>query len=113
MANIPGYSEDSSEEEWEKATPPQPPKKQNPWLDVIDEVEAGQIRRIPVADMNKLKGLRIGLARLAASRQMKLEFRILDGNLMVRRSGREYQAPEPKPPSERKPGRPRKQPTEE
>ncbi len=109
MAEEAGRFEKATKHEWDIAPPPQPPKKASPWLPLLAEVKSGQIVKIPVGEEAKLKGLRIGLARLAASQQMKLEFRILDGHLLVRKSEQEYQPPEPKPPTERKPRGPRKQ----
>ncbi len=99
MAEEPGRFEKATKHEWDQAPPPQPPKKESPWLPLLHEVKSGQIVKIPVADEAKLKGLRIGLARLASSQQMKLEFRILHGNLLVKQSESPYQPPEPKPPT--------------
>ncbi len=90
-----------SEKEWEKMPPPQPSKPPNQWEDVLEAVAAGKIVKIKVGE--KHKGVRIGLARTAASRRnMKLQFRLENGELAVRKDDRLI---EPKEPRERKPRR--------
>ena len=87
------------QKEWEKFPEPQIAKAPNRWDEVLGILEGGDIVEIPVAE-EKLKGVRIGLARSASSRGFKLEFRYTSGRLAVRRS----ESPlAPREPKERKP----------
>jgi hypothetical protein len=87
------------EKEWEKFPKPEPPKAPNRWDEVLGVLEGRQIVEMPVAE-DKLRGVRIGLARSAATRGFKLEFRYAHGRLAVRRS--EMPVP-PRQAKERKP----------
>jgi hypothetical protein len=80
----------------------------NRWDEALGVLESGKVIVIPVTE-DKLKGVRIGLARSASTRGFKLDFRYLDGRLAVRRSEKPLPVREPK---ERKP-RTRKAKTED
>jgi len=91
-----------SEKEWEKMPPALPPKPPNQWETLLAAVAAGKIVRVKVHP-DRIKGMRIGMARVAASRlNMKLEFRTEGDELAIRRSDTPI---EPKEPRERKPRR--------
>jgi hypothetical protein len=87
------------EKDWEKYPVPQIIKPLNRWDEVLGVLEAGEIVEIPAPE-EKLRGMRIGLARSASTRGFKLDFRYTDGSLAVRRSDKELPVKEPK---ERKP----------
>jgi hypothetical protein len=86
------------DEEFEKIPSPKPPKPPNQWDEVLGVLESGKAVDLEVPE-NKLRGTRIGLARAASSRGMKLEFRPHDDQLAVRSVG----PMPPKEPKERKP----------
>lgn len=88
------------EKDWEKYPVPQVQKPVNRWDEVLGVLEGGSIVELPVAQ-EKLRGVRIGLARSAARRGFKLEFRYNEGKLAVRRSE------EPLAPREAKERKPR------
>jgi hypothetical protein len=92
--------------------PEKPAKKRSELDDLVEQLEAGEILTVTVPDEKTLKGTRIGLARRAAGRQFKLEFRadLTKMELGVRRSGERYVPPAPAIRSEvgRARGRPRK-----
>jgi hypothetical protein len=92
-----------NQKDWEKYPEPQIVKPVNKWNEVLDVLQAGDIVEIPVAN-EKLKGVRIGLARAAAAdnRRFKLEFRYTDGKLAVRK-GVDLPPREEKESKERKP----------
>ncbi|SRR5258707_7167064 len=100
-----------SQADFAKFPAPTPKKTTSDWDPVLDELEHGDVISIPVKDDRELRGFRIGLARRAASRELKLEFRATTTALAVRKSEKPYVA---KPKKEvvdgepRKPGRPRK-----
>lgn len=87
------------EKEWGKFPAPQPQRPPNRWDEALGVLEGGAIIEIAVPE-EKLRGTRIGLARSAATRGFKLEFRYADGRLAVRRSDQPLAARESK---ERKP----------
>lgn len=73
-----------SEKDWEKLPAPKPPAPPNPWDEVLGQLAEGKVIQMDVED-DKVKGVRIGLARSAANRGMKLEFRQLGGTLSVKK----------------------------
>jgi hypothetical protein len=94
--------------EWDAMPKPQkPPKKHSELDDLVDQLESGQILVVGVTDETNLKGTRIGLARRAASRGFKLEFRADMDKLQLgaRRSDEEYV---PKAPAVREETAPRR-----
>jgi hypothetical protein len=105
-----------SQAEFAKFPVPTPKQTTSDWDPVLDELENGDVISIPVKDDKELRGFRIGMARRAASRQLKLEFRATATTLAVRKSDLPYVA---KPKKEavdglpRRRGRPRKEETEE
>lgn len=74
-----------SETEWERIPAPKASRPPNPWDEVVALLEAGKIVELEVSE-EKLRGTRIGIARLAASRGFRVEFRPHDGHLAMRRS---------------------------
>lgn len=92
------------DEEFERIPPPIPPKPPNQWDEILGVLESGKAIDLDVPE-GKIKGMRIGLARAAASRGMKLEFRPHDNDkrLAVRPAG---ELP-PREPKERKPRTPK------
>ena len=105
-----------SQADFSKFPGPTPKKTTSDWDPVLDEIENGDVISIPIKDDSELRGFRIGIARRAASRQLKLEFRATDKALAVRKSDQPYVA---KPKKEsvdgqpRRRGRPRKTDSEE
>lgn len=102
-----------SEEDWEAMPTPQKAAKKHSELDdLVDQLETGEILRIEVVDEKHLKGTRIGLARRAATRGFKLEFRSDMDKLQLgaRRSDIEYapKAPAVKAEEPRRRGSPKK-----
>lgn len=104
-----------SVQEWELLAPTTKGSP-SPWDRALDEIEAGTIVRIEPAEGQTIRGVRIGIARRAATRGMKLEFRqIGESALAVRKSSQPYQPRTPKtvnPPSAPR-GRPRREPAPE
>jgi hypothetical protein len=105
-----------SQADFAKFPVPSPKKTTSDWDLVLDELENGDVISIPVESDKQLRGFRIGMARRAASREMKLEFRATETALAVRKSDQPYVA---KPKKEvvdgqpRRRGRPRKTESEE
>src|SRR5258708_8267981 len=94
-----------SQAEFAKFPVPTPKQTTSDWDPVLDEVENGDVISIPVKEDKELRGFRIGMARRAASRQLKLEFRATATNLAVRKSDQPYVA---KPKKESADGQPRR-----
>lgn len=67
--------EGTTEEFEQLPVPTGPAKKTSPWIPTLDKIKQGKVMFIPYSSRSKLKGIRIGLARLAASDKLKLEFR--------------------------------------
>jgi hypothetical protein len=82
-----------SQREWDALPPPTSKKRESVWKDVLDELKEGEIIALVVPE-GKLNGWRIGLARGAASLNMKLEFRQSGEQLIVRKSGQPYERKE-------------------
>lgn len=77
-----------SREEWEAIPVPAKAQPASRWDAALDELESTEEPIwIAVTDEKQARGYRIGLARRAASRNMKLEFRLHDGRLAVHKSG--------------------------
>lgn len=74
------------ESTWEAAASTRKPVRVSPWEDLVALLETGAARRVPVADDKALRGARIGIARRASARGFRVEFRVLDGDLLVRRA---------------------------
>ncbi len=83
-----------TEKQWE-SLPSSKPKVQNPWDEVLGKLESGKIVQLEVPD-DKIRGTRIGLARSATFRGMKLEFRVSGNTLAVRKSDKPVKARVPK-----------------
>jgi len=99
----------------ELPVPVTPSKKVSPLMPALDEIRAGKIVFISYSSEKEMRGIRIGLARLAGSDEIKLEFRPKrfdeqTGELAVRVHPTERYIPKPpKPEGERRPvGRPPK-----
>ncbi len=99
----------------ELPVPVSPTKKISPLMPALDEINAGKIVFISYSSDKEMRGIRIGLARLAGSGEIKLEFRPKrfdeqTGELAVRIHPTERYTPKPpKPEGEKRPvGRPPK-----
>lgn len=95
-----------SETDWEKL-PAKPPPNPSQWEQVLADLQSGKPQGIPFDTEKQLKGYRIGLARAAATKGMKLEFRADTHILGVRKSSEPY-VPKPKPEGGQKRGRRKK-----
>jgi hypothetical protein len=85
-----------SEKEWASLPSSSPAKGPRPWDAVLDRLESGKIVQLEVAGDKQLRGTRIGLARSATFRGMKLEFRVSGNTLAVRKSDKPVKARVPK-----------------
>jgi hypothetical protein len=81
-----------SEKEWASLPSSAVSKTPRPWDAVLDRLESGKIVQLEVAGDKALRGTRIGLARSAAFRGMKLEFRVQGNTLAVRKSDKPVKA---------------------
>ncbi len=93
-----------TQREWEKYPEPTPPKPTNRWDEVLGVLDGGDLVELEVTE-DKLKGVRIGLARSASTRGFRLDFRYMDNKLAIRKSTKPVA---PKEPRTRPIGRPRK-----
>jgi len=75
--------------------PAKKPAKPSQWETILEELAAGKAVGIPYDEEKQLKGYRIGLARAAATKGIKLEFRADARTLGVRKSVEPY-VPKPK-----------------
>lgn len=76
-----------SETEWQRIPAPKPARPPSQWDEVVALLESGTIVELEVSE-EKLRGTRIGIARLAASHGFRVEFRPHDGHLAMRRSAK-------------------------
>lgn len=90
-----------TEQDWEKLPEPKPPRAPSQWDEVLGVVESGKIVELDIPE-DKLKGTRIGLARVAATRGFRLAFRSEGDKLAVRKSDKLLEHKQPKPRQTRK-----------
>jgi hypothetical protein len=79
-----------SETEWRAMPETQSTKKPNEWADLVDELQNGQPVSLDIPADRNVKGVRIAIARLAATKEMKLQFRQKGQTLAMRRSETPY-----------------------
>jgi hypothetical protein len=97
---------------WDQILPAQPKTKASPYDEAIESMIDGNTITIEIMDETKLKGIRIGIARRAASAHngASLEFRYDENNhrLAVRLSEKKEKPAVQDTGEKRGPGRPKK-----
>ena len=71
---------------WESAASTRKPGKVSPWEQLVEQLRNGTAHRVPVSGEKALRGARIGIARRARAQGFSVEFRVLDGDLLVKRA---------------------------
>ncbi len=72
-----------SPEDWQKL---EASTKRSPWDELLDEVSAGKIMQIDMADSKQQRGTRMALSRRAKQRGIALEYRPTETGLAVRQN---------------------------
>jgi hypothetical protein len=72
-----------SPEDWHKL---KSSTKRSPWDELLDEVSAGKIMQVDIADLKKQRGTRMALSRRAKQRGIALEYRPTETGLAVRQN---------------------------
>ena len=88
--------EKMSPNEWEQLAPKKAARAKSEWEPVLDELQRGEIVRIPFTTDKERKSRRIALARLASGRGFKTDVRYGEDYFAVKKSA-----------TPRAPGRPR------